>query len=62
MASEIIVKHINVNELTGRMTLIVKLTGVKVFKFRLSVACWLIAIAAKIAGTGIKIDTESNNG
>lgn len=52
------VKHINANDLTERMTLTVKVVGLVELKIRVAIGLFFIRLAAKIIGTGIKVDVE----
>jgi len=48
-------------DLAKELTMNVKIVGLNLFRFRVRIAVWLIRIAAKIAGTGIEVNSERPN-
>lgn len=51
-------KTFHMNELAKNLTLNVKITGVKVFRFKMKLAILLIKAAAKIMGVGVEIEVD----
>lgn len=45
------------SKLTENVTMTIKVTGMRVFKARWTLATWLMMAAAKVAGCGLQIDT-----
>ena len=50
---------ININKLTDRMTLNVKIAGVRELKSRVTIGSFFIKLGAKIMGVGVKIETDA---
>lgn len=50
--SQSVMKHITMN---------VKVTGLHVWKARLTVGCWLMKLAARVMGVHVHVDLETNN-
>jgi hypothetical protein len=48
---------IKVSDVVKEMNLTVNISGVRIFKLRLSIGVWLIRIAAKLIGCGIEVKT-----
>lgn len=48
--------EIDAKELTSKMTVNVRLTGARLLQLRIKIACWFLALGARIAGFGLKVE------
>jgi len=58
MDSELNAK-IPISHITQQVTMNVEVTGIRAWRWRVKIAGWLLALAARVAGVGLQIQTET---